>query len=279
MKAIKCELCGSNQLKKVDGEYICQYCGTKYTLEEARKLMVEIEGTVKIDTSTQKNNYEKLAQRAYEDKLYEQAYEYYSKLLEIDCDNYMYIYKRGICAAWKSSLADFKIDEAVKACKSALKVIKEENIKVNDKERLCNNMAAEINNVVSAFYLLSKQHYEKFWTLENSAVEYWNQVIKCIECEEYAIDLLKDYYKNNKKTYSTIIKNIIVFCVEICITRRYKAGVSQYGTNIYNNVSCSQNTRKYLLDKYDKYVTILRKIEPKYVPPTISRKPKTKRWF
>lgn len=111
------------------------------------------------------------------------------------------------------------------------------------------------------------------------AVEYWNQVIKCIECEEYAIDLLKDYYKNNKKTYSTIIKNIIVFCVEICITRRYKAGVSQYGTNIYNNVSCSQNTRKYLLDKYDKYVTILRKIEPKYVPPTISRKPKTKRWF
>ena len=94
MKAIKCELCGSNELKKIDGEYECQYCHTKYTTEEAKKLMIEIEGTVKIDTSLQKTNYEKLAQRAYEDKLYDEAYEYYSKLLELDCDNYIYIYKK-----------------------------------------------------------------------------------------------------------------------------------------------------------------------------------------
>lgn len=47
MQAIKCELCGNNQLIKKDGFFQCEYCGTKYTLEEARKLFVT--GTVQIE--------------------------------------------------------------------------------------------------------------------------------------------------------------------------------------------------------------------------------------
>ena len=60
MKAIKCELCGSGDLVKQEGVFVCQHCGTKYSLEEARKLMVEIngtvdvQGTVKIDNTTKR---------------------------------------------------------------------------------------------------------------------------------------------------------------------------------------------------------------------------------
>lgn len=46
MQAIKCELCGSNQLIKKDGYFQCEHCGTKYTLEEAKKLIVS--GTVEV---------------------------------------------------------------------------------------------------------------------------------------------------------------------------------------------------------------------------------------
>lgn len=46
MKQIVCEMCGNNDLIKQDGVYVCQYCGTKYTVEEARKMMVE--GTVDV---------------------------------------------------------------------------------------------------------------------------------------------------------------------------------------------------------------------------------------
>lgn len=49
MKAIVCEMCGSHDVIKQDGYYICQSCGTKYTAEEAKKLLVE--GTVKIDNT------------------------------------------------------------------------------------------------------------------------------------------------------------------------------------------------------------------------------------
>ncbi len=40
MNTIKCELCGSNKLIKTDGVYQCEFCGTKYTTEEAKKLMI-----------------------------------------------------------------------------------------------------------------------------------------------------------------------------------------------------------------------------------------------
>ena len=35
MKPLKCEICGSSELTKKDGMFVCDYCGTKYTIEEA----------------------------------------------------------------------------------------------------------------------------------------------------------------------------------------------------------------------------------------------------
>ena len=37
--AMICEICGSTDLVKQDGFFVCQSCGTKYTVEEARKLL------------------------------------------------------------------------------------------------------------------------------------------------------------------------------------------------------------------------------------------------
>lgn len=47
MNQLKCDLCGSNELVKQNGFFVCRFCGTKYSAEEARRMMVE--GTVKID--------------------------------------------------------------------------------------------------------------------------------------------------------------------------------------------------------------------------------------
>lgn len=37
--AMVCEICGSTDLVKQEGFFVCQNCGTKYTVEEARKLL------------------------------------------------------------------------------------------------------------------------------------------------------------------------------------------------------------------------------------------------
>jgi len=85
MKAIKCELCGSNDVVKQDGLYVCQHCGTKYSVEEAKKLMIEgtvsVEGTVRIDDSSELQNLYEIARRARKTKNYEDAGKYYDAIL------------------------------------------------------------------------------------------------------------------------------------------------------------------------------------------------------
>ena len=41
MKQLACEMCGSTNLVKQDGMFVCQECGTKYSVEEAKKMMME----------------------------------------------------------------------------------------------------------------------------------------------------------------------------------------------------------------------------------------------
>ena len=57
MKQITCEMCGSTDLVKQDGVFVCQSCGIKYSVEEAKKMMVEgkveVSGTVQVDKSNE----------------------------------------------------------------------------------------------------------------------------------------------------------------------------------------------------------------------------------
>ena len=52
MSVIKCEMCGSNRLIKKDGLYQCEFCGTKYTPDEAKKLIIT--GSVEITKKKKK---------------------------------------------------------------------------------------------------------------------------------------------------------------------------------------------------------------------------------
>ena len=89
MKAIVCELCGSNDLIKEEGIFVCQHCGTKYSLEEAKKLFekgkVDVSGsTVKIDAQEELDNLYQLARRARRENNYNNASNYYDQILVKD---------------------------------------------------------------------------------------------------------------------------------------------------------------------------------------------------
>lgn len=88
MKALVCEMCGSNDVVKQEGLFVCQNCGTKYSVEAARKLMiegsVEVHGTVKIDDSLELKNLYEIAHRAKEIGNKEKALKYYDMILVKD---------------------------------------------------------------------------------------------------------------------------------------------------------------------------------------------------
>ena len=104
MKALKCEMCGSNDVVKQDGLYICQNCGTKYTVEEARKMMIEgtvdVQGTVKIDSSSELENLYKLARASSIENNNENAAKYYEQILVKDPNsweaNYYAVYFKSM---------------------------------------------------------------------------------------------------------------------------------------------------------------------------------------
>lgn len=88
MKALTCEMCGSTNLIKKDGVFVCQSCGTQYSVEEAKKMMVEgtvdVKGTIKVDTSDELKNLYEIARRAKDSDNNENAAKYYDMILVKD---------------------------------------------------------------------------------------------------------------------------------------------------------------------------------------------------
>ena len=84
MKKIVCELCGSTIFTKEEGFFVCQDCGTKYSLDEARKMMQDDEqdiSTVRVDATEKISNLYELARRAKKEDNDANAAKYYQMIL------------------------------------------------------------------------------------------------------------------------------------------------------------------------------------------------------
>ena len=134
MKKLTCEMCGGTDLIKQDGVFVCQSCGCKYSVEEARKLMIEgtvdIQGTVVIDHTDEKRqkveNYLSMCKNAHDALDTASVVEYSDKILEIDPNNYEAWAYRALSCGWKSSLNDMKTGQVITAAQKALELAPEE---------------------------------------------------------------------------------------------------------------------------------------------------------
>lgn len=130
MKRLTCEICGSSDLIKEEGVFACQSCGCKYSVEEARKMMVEgvveIAGTVKVDESEKDmqkiERYLHMAKAASEGMDTDAVVEYSDKVLEIDPENYEAWKHRALAAGWNSSLNNPKTAQVITAAKRCLEL-------------------------------------------------------------------------------------------------------------------------------------------------------------
>lgn len=93
MAQLTCEMCNSTDFLKSDGVFVCQQCGCKYSVEEARKMMFgdgapsapAAPAASAASAAEQKNkkleNLRTLAERAKEDDDSENAAKYYEQIL------------------------------------------------------------------------------------------------------------------------------------------------------------------------------------------------------
>ncbi len=152
MKSLVCEMCGSQDLVKQDGIYVCQSCGAKYSVEEAKKMMVEgtvsVVGTVKVDSNDELNKLYVLARRAKDDDNVENACKFYNEILLKDPNS------------WEANFYSVFYDAA--SCKKGEIGIKAQNI-TNCLKGTIAMIISDINDetqIVSEIENIQKQLFE-----------------------------------------------------------------------------------------------------------------------
>ena len=189
MKAMVCEMCGSNDLVKQDGMYVCQSCNTKYSIEEARKLFVQIDNSAKLD------NYYQLARRARDNNNTADAEKYYDIIRQEDANSweanfYAVYYHASNCKIAEIGSAALSISNCIH---STFELIKNNIIEKDERIKA----VAEICN---SSYIISQ-------LLENAAESHYNGIDSSIR-SRYSTE-----YWNNQHKAQDIRKTV---CDELC---------------------------------------------------------------
>lgn len=209
MKALTCEMCGSTNLIKEGGVFVCQSCGTKYSVEEAKKMMVEgtvdVKGTVKVDTSDELKNLYEIARRAKDSDNSENATKYYDMILVKDPSSweanfYVVYYKAMSCTIGQISSAG----NSVMNCLPSVIDLVESNVLEDEKENVlkeiqarCSIIAHMLGRAALSTYLDTDAEYRSDYIGDLG-----DRVLAASGVDFALGDLLEEKYKGKYSTLS-----------------------------------------------------------------------------
>lgn len=166
MKALQCEMCGSQDLVKDGGVFVCQSCGTKYTVEEAKRMMVEgtvdVKGTVKVDTSDELKNLYEIARRNKDNNNDENAMKYYDMILVKDpksweANFYVVYFKSMACKIAQIQSAAIDVNNCLG---SVLELVKENVTDSEEQSKVINEIFHRTSVISRMLHNGAKNHYE-----------------------------------------------------------------------------------------------------------------------
>lgn len=126
MKQLTCEMCGSTDLMKDGGVFVCQTCGCKYSVEEAKKMMVEVGGAVEVKNAAQLENLLKLANSSFESKNYAQAEEFCNQVIAMDDKNYKAWKLKGEAINYQINSKNQRILEVYNCIMTSYRILSDE---------------------------------------------------------------------------------------------------------------------------------------------------------
>ena len=192
MKQLTCEMCGSTDLMKQDGVFVCQSCGTKYSVEEAKKMMVEgtvdVSGsTVKVDTSGELANLYQIARRAKDDNNGENAAKYYDMVLMKDPTSweasfYVVYFKAMECKIAQIQSAGISVANCID---TVLKLIKDNVANREEQKAAYTEVANRVMSISDMLFHSAKKHYYGIVDSQiksNSKQEWINNGFAAMQC-------------------------------------------------------------------------------------------------
>lgn len=164
MKKIVCELCESTEFAKEGGMFVCQGCGTKYTPDEAKAMMKEVEGGATPTPVTgapsvnpnqqQIDNLLVLATNAFESSNNEETESYCNKVIEMDVTCYRAWLLKGQAIGWQSTYGSPRVMEGANAMRKAVDFAPEE-----EKENVAKQAIVAICRICNALCSLAKENF------------------------------------------------------------------------------------------------------------------------
>lgn len=252
MKQLTCEMCGSTDLMKQEGIFICQSCGMKYSAEEAKKLMIE--GTVKIDNKDKIENWKKSAREQLSLGNNSQAQHFYTLILEEDSEDYEALFFSIYCIAVEARI--FQLMAVSEKLYDALSTI---TIKV-----LAAKPLSEARTLLELFFQSTVTFYSAMYqTCKNHVTENWPNIPD-----------IGDYISRICDTYIRLIclGNAFATTDQIAdlAVPMLKEGVKIYYE--YQNLSRRMRVRSELPGKDRIMLAIcnIKKYEPSYIAPTFT---------
>ena len=203
MKQIVCEMCGNNDLIKQDGVYVCQYCGTKYTVEEARKMMVEgtvdVQGTVRVDVSDKVKNLYIMARRAKDDDNAELASKYYEMITFENPNDWESLFYFNYFKAKQTNLRDMEnsVIRLSNSLDSVFDLITNSDKTDDEKWYDVKEIMVRINIFCESCIQWAKRHYEEFPHVAGTVADLKERAQAIGDLQKRMADLLEKYFPIN----------------------------------------------------------------------------------
>lgn len=251
MKQLTCEMCGSTDLMKQDGVFVCQTCGMKYSIEEAKKMMIEgtvdVQGTVKVDNSSFVEKYLQNARRAYDKEDWEEVEKYYNMVEQNSQSNIEAVFFSAYGKAILS-LTDqeyYKREQKFNVLKKAISVINDYyEVSAEDKPKVLTLIGDAVAKMFAVVYVFNPQAGVrvggKFWqnklllSIRDAFIIELKQIAEKHD-DNYIQSLISKMSQLNAKTAGCYVATCVYGsydCPQVWTLRRYRdetLGVTWYG--------------------------------------------------
>lgn len=265
MKGLTCELCGSNDLVKQDGVFVCQSCNTKYSVEEAKKLMFGTRQTPAQNEADLSNLYE-LARNAKNANNNEVAKNYYAQIAKIDQNSWeahfyniyfeaLSLYNRG----YKISKFALQAESTIDLTTPRVLELVQKNVNDETEQRnAINEISDRLFYITDTFNNLSKYYYEHELSdrLKNRDNKYVQDYVdKCYFAATILYTLGDELIGKFGDKYSDIA------------VKAWKKGIEYHMPLMKNFVKKEVNQ-----EKINGYADKILKYDPNYERPTFKKK-------
>ena len=267
MAALVCDICGGKLVMGSGGIAVCDSCGMEHSQDRMKEKIQEIKGVVQIDNSHMVDNWMKMGESAAQAGNHKEAYDYFTKVIEVDSRNWRAIYEKGKAGAWQSTLANLRTAEIYQGIKMALDIIKDLNMSDAEVADIKNEFAVALFNINNA---ITDLMWQNLFDLDDKYFDaHWDQMwntrqrhLTNVDQLEDALSLIADLDDDLSKS------NVIEFKKRMCSDLRNACSSIQYWTD-YSQTSLgylgfSPKEKQPYLDKFWKLVDEIREVEPQY---------------